>query len=96
LGFFSSGCTQPYPKIEKKGYRRTWFKWALAFSGLATIVVNPSRVTNEAYLCIDQHVSAAVTVILADVLVTVFNWLRGNEPVHEAINDLDLSGHVQA
>ena len=48
------------------------------------IVVYPSRVTNKAYLCIGQHVSAAVTVILADVLVTVFNWLRGNEPVHEA------------
>jgi len=28
--------------------------------------------------------SAAVTVILADVLVTVFNWLRGHKPVHEA------------
>jgi len=45
------------------------------FSGLAGIVVNPSRVTNKAYLCIDQHVSAALTVILADVLVTVFNRL---------------------
>jgi len=53
-------------------------------------------VTNEAYLCIGQHVSAAVTVIFADVLVTVFNWLRGNEPVHEATSDLDFSGHVQA
>ena len=56
----------------------------------------PLKGNNKAYLCIGQDVSAAVTVILADVLVTVFNWLRGNEPVHEATSDLDLSGHVQA
>ena len=94
--FILQVALSPTPKLRRRVTGGTWFKWALAFSGLATIVVNPSRVTNEAYLCIGQHVSAVVTVILADVLVTVFNWLRGNEPVHEATSDLDLSGHVQA
>jgi len=31
-----------------------------------------------------------------EMFVTVFNRLRGNEPVHEATSNLDLSRHVQA
>jgi len=47
-------------------------------------------------ICLYANMSQQLLLSFLEMFVTVFNRLRGNEPVHGATSNLDLSGHVQA